>query len=160
STPQPIGATAVPGSLDPKLTPAAGNPAAPNDSSTLRASSSSDGTLSPTAGVTPSSLPATRLATITPRAFERCTLWGVATTTTSGLVDAKRRPSSSIPARVTAATSRSSGAQASATAIPPCGAMAANTRGTTSPPRRAGEVGGGRRVGAWMRHTGYLGAQP
>src|SRR5256886_7548288 len=72
STPQSIGATAVPGSLDQKLTQGAGNPAAPNASSTLLASSSSDGRSSPTAGVTPSSLPATRLATITPKALERC----------------------------------------------------------------------------------------
>src|SRR2546430_15149421 len=47
------------------------------------------------------------------------TVWGVATMPTSGFASGKRRPSSSIPARVFNATSRSSAPQASAIAIPP-----------------------------------------
>ena len=130
STPQSIGATAVAGSLEPKLTPAAGRPAAPIDARSRHASSLSVATSNSTGGVTPSSFPATRLATTTPNALETCTLWGVATMTTSGLAASNRRPSSCMPARVTAATSRSSGEHASSTAIPPWGAIAANTNGT------------------------------
>src|SRR5260370_4031739 len=126
-TPQSIGATAVDASLEPKLTAADGKPADANDSSTRQASSVSDGTSSSTGGVTPFSLPFSRAATITASALEMCTLCGVATTTTSGFAKAKRRPSSSIPSRVLIATSRSSGEQASAIAIPPSGAIAANT---------------------------------
>src|SRR5437867_10801066 len=46
----------------------------------------------------------------------------------SGRAASKRRPSSSIAARVAAARVSCSGAQASAIAMLPCGAMAANTR--------------------------------
>ncbi len=129
STPQSIGATAVPGSLEPKLTPAAWRPALPSDARICQASSVSEGMSSSIGGFTPSSLPATRLATITPSAFEMCTLCGVTTTTALGLASVNSRPSCSIPARVLSATSRSSGAHASAMAMPPCGAMAAKTSG-------------------------------
>ena len=118
STPQSIGATAVAGSLEPKLTPAAVSPAPPIASSTRHASSMSEGTSSSIGGTTPFNRPFTRLATTTPKALAMCTLCGVATTVTSGAAAANRRPSSSMPARVTAATSRSSGAHASAMAMP------------------------------------------
>ena len=129
STPQSMGATAVSGSFDPKLTPADGRPAVANASRTRHASCVSETRSSPIAGMTPFSLPATRLATTTPSALPMWTLWGVATMATSGLAAANRRPSSSIPARVLIATSRSSGVHASAMAIPPCGAIAAKTNG-------------------------------
>jgi len=57
-------------------------------------------------------------------------LCGVSTMVTSGVAAAKRRPSSSMAARVFAASSRSSGLHHSAIAMLPCGAIAANTRGT------------------------------
>src|SRR5438105_3502073 len=132
STPQSIGATAVSGSFEPKLTPAAGSRAAPKDSRTRHASCVSDGRFSSMGGATPFNLPATRPATTTPSAFAMWTLCGVATMVTSGSAASNRRPSSSIPARVLNATSRSGGAHASAMAIPPCGAMAAKTKGISS----------------------------
>jgi ABC-type Mn2+/Zn2+ transport system permease subunit len=58
------------------------------------------------------------------------TLCGVSTTTTSGVTAAKRRPSSSIAARVFAASARSSGLHHSTIAMLPCGAIAATTSGT------------------------------
>src|SRR5579872_3852083 len=51
---------------------------------------------------------------------------------TSGRAASNIRPSSSIPARVFAATSSSLGEHASAMAIPPCGAMAPKTSGTSA----------------------------
>src|SRR5258708_26506617 len=60
-------------------------------------------------------------------------LCGVRTTTTSAAARSKRRPTSSMPRRVAAARSRCSGGQASAIAMPPCGAMHPKTSPT---PRR------------------------
>ena len=140
STPQSIGATASAGSLEPKLTPLADTSAEASDSSTRHASVSSVGTSSAMAGGAPESRPATRPATRTPIAPGMWTLCGVATTTACGRAVAKSRPSSSMPARVAAATSRSSAVHASAIASPPCGAIAAKTSAMArlSPPRSPG----------------------
>src|SRR6202171_6562106 len=133
STPQSIGATAVAGSLPPKLTPTDGTPAEASDSSTSQARSVAAGTSRAIEGGAPTRRPATRPATSTPIAFPLWTLWGVATTTASGRSAAKSLPSSSIPAWVDFASKRSSGEHASTIARPPWGAIAANTR----PPRSA-----------------------
>jgi hypothetical protein len=57
-------------------------------------------------------------------------LCGVSTTVTSGDAAAKRRPRSSIAARVFAASARSFGLHHSSIAMLPCGAIAAKTRPT------------------------------
>src|SRR6266851_4631318 len=124
STPQSIGATAVAGSLPPKLTPTEGTPAETSDSSTSHARSVAAGTSREIEGGAPSSRPATRPATRTPIAFPMWTLWGVATTTASGRSATKSLPSSSMPARVDVASNRSSGLHASTIARPPRGATA------------------------------------
>src|SRR5438105_1841535 len=74
--------------------------------------------------------PATAAASMTAIAPSTCTLCGVRTIETSGRAAAKRRPSSSIPAVVAAASVGRSGGFASGIAIEPCGAMHANTSGT------------------------------
>src|SRR5438093_6327707 len=74
--------------------------------------------------------PATAAASMTAIAPSTCTLCGVRTIETSGRAAAKRRPSSSIPAVVAAASVGRSVGFASGIAIEPCGAMHANTSGT------------------------------
>src|SRR5258708_6100221 len=65
STPQSIGATAVSGSLDPKLTPTEGTSAAASASSTSQARSFADGTSRATEGGAPATRPATPPPTTT-----------------------------------------------------------------------------------------------
>jgi len=79
----------------------------------------------------PSSVPVIVPARTTAKARSTWMLCGVSTTVTSGDAATKRRPSSSIAARVFAARSRSSGLHHSAMAMLPCGAIAAKTRGTS-----------------------------
>src|SRR5438105_2867249 len=127
--PQSIGATALPGSLPPKLMPTEGSPASRNAASTRHANAESETRSSDMAGGAPLRCPATRPATTTPSVPEMWTLCGVAMTTVSALDLANSRPRFVIPRWVITATSSSPGAQASRIAIEPCGAMAANTNG-------------------------------
>src|SRR5260221_7240887 len=106
-------------------------PSAPIASLIARASARSTGVLNATSGC-PSSAPATVPEAMTAMAPSTWMLCGVSTTVTSGAARSKRAPSSSMPRRVTAARSRSAGAQASAIAIPPCGAMQPKTRPTAA----------------------------
>ena len=125
-----MGATALAGSLPPKLMPTEGRPASPNAASTRHANAESETRSSEMAGGAPLRWPATRPATTTPRVPEMWTLCGVAMTTVSALELANSRARLFMPRWVITATSSSPGPHASRIAIEPCGAMAAKTKGT------------------------------
>ena len=114
STAQSMGITSAGSPWPPKLIPRLGSPAAFSSARSRWTGSRAF-----------SNLPAVRLAVTTARCPSTCAPCGVSTNAVSGPAAWARRPSSAMPRAVAAASF--SGATASGTAMPPCGAMAAKT---------------------------------